>query len=103
MFKFPAALLWIPSAINGYFAAMVIQMALGGRAAQADFELASYIGLISLPLAGLMGIGLVIWASMRFAARHAVSSNIAFGQLAIAALNIAAPFLLWSSLKWISM
>ncbi|MDD4929375.1 MAG: hypothetical protein PHP85_08880 [Gallionella sp.] len=90
---------------NGYVAAMISEFAWkranGIFEAQADFELAMLIAAISLPISGVFVVGLTVWAVLRFAVRRSVSSQISIGPLAVSALNIAAPFLLWLSLKWI--
>lgn len=101
MFKFPAAVLWIPSLANGYVAAMIAQFAWKGTHENfADFELAMLIAAISLPISILMVVGLIFWSAMRFAVRQSQGSKVAIGPLAVSALNVVAPVLLWFALKW---
>lgn len=105
MFQFPAALLWVPTLANGYVSGMIVHFAWkqanGVHEAQADFELAMLVAAISFPIACIFTVGLFVWAAMRFAVRRSADSTVSIGPLAVSALNVAAPFLLWFFLRWI--
>jgi hypothetical protein len=107
MWRLPGALLWLPTAVNAFLLAEIVQLwwqrSHGGHnTAQGDFEIAMHILAASVPISGLLLVGSGIFAALRTRVAPGPASKRELGVLGLVALNVVAPILLYFGLRWLA-
>jgi hypothetical protein len=97
----PGALLWLPTGVNAFVVAEIVQLWWEGRRAQADLEIALHILAMSVPMSVVLLVGVVVFLIMRRSVGARLSAALSRGVSILLVLNIAAPFILYYGLKWI--
>jgi hypothetical protein len=105
MWTLPGALMWVPTSVNGYLLAEIAQLwwqrRQGGyNTAQGDLEIWMHIMAASVPIAGLLLIGAGIFAVMGRTVGAGFALARTPGLLALLALNVTAPVLLYFALRF---
>ena len=105
MWTLPGALMWVPTTVNGYLLAEILQLwwqrRQGGyNTAQGDFEIWMHIMAASVPIAGLLLIGAGVFAVMGRTVGTSFVLARTPGVRTLLALNISAPILLYFALRF---
>jgi hypothetical protein len=105
VWSLPGALLWLPTLVNAYIAAEILELSWARSRSLAGTALGElgpfmHITVISAPIAVAIAVG---WAALlamraRVPADPAVSRQ--RGAMTLAFINIIAPVLLWFGMKW---
>ena len=99
MWKFPGSLLWVPTAVNTFLLAEVVQLAWERASgvtntAQGDLEIAAHIVLASVPIACCLLVGWCVLAVIRTQIPRDPESRRETGCIVLAVLNLIAPMVL---------
>ena len=97
--------LWLPTAVNAYLLAEIIQLSWERshgvtNTAQGDLEIAIQIMTASVPISICFLIGFSVFAVMRTRVPRDPESKPENGCMALAMLNLLAPALLYFGLRW---
>jgi hypothetical protein len=104
MWTLPSALLWLPTTVNAFLAAEIVQLWWqqsrgGNNTAQGDFEIAMHIAAASVPISAVLLVGAAILWVMRRTVRPAPELRRSPGVAALLTLNVVAPVLLYFALR----
>lgn len=107
VWSLPGALLWLPTAVNGFLAVEIVQLWWqrrhgGYNTAQGDFAVGMHIAAASLPIAALLIVGAVALLILRRAVGRSAGPAGSHGVYVLLAVNIAAPVVLYYGLKWLA-
>ena len=105
MWKTPGSFLWLPTAVNAFLLAEIIQLSWERthgvtNTAQGDFEIAMHIMMASIPISICFLIGLSVFAVLRARAARDTESKRETGCAVLAMLNLVAPVFLYFVLRW---
>jgi hypothetical protein len=106
MLQFPGAVLWLPTAVNAFIAAEILQLAWermrgGYNIAQGEMGPLIHIFAISAPIAVFLLVGWAVLAVLRENVPHSRESTQKRSVAVLAIVNVAAPFLLFFELRWL--
>jgi hypothetical protein len=107
MWEFPGAVLWLPTAVNAFIAAEILQLAWermrgGYNTAQGEIGPFMHIIAISAPIAVFLLVGWAVLAVLRANVPRSRESTQKRSVVVLAVLNVAAPFLLVFELGWLT-
>jgi hypothetical protein len=105
VWSLPGALMWLPTAVNAFIAAEILQLSWErarhlGNTAQGEIGPFMHIIAISGPIAVVILVGWAVVAVMRARVPRDREAPRQRGVVALALINAVAPVLLWYGLMW---
>jgi hypothetical protein len=99
--------MWLPTLVNAFIAAEIAQLSWErwrgiGNTAQGEIGPFMHIIAISAPIAVAILVGWVVLAVMRSRVTHNSDASSNRGVVALSAINVVAPVLLWFGLQWLT-
>ncbi|MDQ3024896.1 MAG: hypothetical protein M3R58_00110 [Pseudomonadota bacterium] len=99
--------MWLPTAVNAFIAAEVLNLSWErwrglGNTAQGEIGPFMHIIAISAPIAVAVLVGWAVLGVLRAKFPRDLESQNHRGVMTLSLINVAAPFLLWFGLKWLT-
>jgi len=107
MWEFPGAVLWLPTAVNAFIAAEILQLSWermrgGYNTAQGEMEPFMHILTFSAPIAVFVLVGWAVLAVLRANVPHSREFTQKRGAVVLAVVNVVAPVLLIIEMGWLT-